>query len=109
MSARAARAPRPIDRPSAATHGIAMFQPARRRSSPSIMQQQRHDRVPDAVSGPGHSKREHDLRNHLYLVASFTQLMRDGLAGSITERQKEFLGHVLDCTRSMRQLLDARD
>lgn len=68
--------------------------------------EQRRDRVLDALTGPTHSKREHDLRNFLYLATSFTQLLSEGLAGAVSERQKEFLSHVLDCTGKMRQLLD---
>jgi len=49
----------------------------------------------------------HDLRNLLYLITSFTQLLSDGQAGTVTGRQKEFLNHVLDCSRNMGHLLDA--
>lgn len=78
-----------------------------RNSSLALAAEQRRTRVLDAVSGPTHAQREHDLRNLLYVITSFTQLLTDGLAGAVTPRQKELLGHVLDCSRDMRQLLDA--
>lgn len=67
--------------------------------------EQRRTRVLELTS-KAHSKREHDLRNLVYLISSFTQLLSDGVAGSVTQRQKELLGHVLECTRNMRQLID---
>lgn len=69
--------------------------------------EQRRTRVLE-LSGTAHSKRDHDLRNLVYLIGSFTQLLSDGVAGSVTPRQKELLGHVLECTRGMRQLIDGR-
>ena len=58
---------------------------------------QRRSAVLDAMTGPVDAKRDHDLRNFLYLINSFTQLVRDGLGGPVTPQQKEYLDHVLDC------------
>jgi light-regulated signal transduction histidine kinase (bacteriophytochrome) len=75
-------------------------------SSASATAQRRH-RVLDAAMGTTCSRREHDMRNYLYLITSFAQLMSDGLGGAVTDRQKEFLGHVLDCTHNLHRLLEA--
>ena len=71
--------------------------------------QQRRDRVLEQVGGTPRSQRDHDLRNLLYIVGSFSQLLSDGLAGAVTPRQKELLADVLECTRQMRQLLSGPD
>ena len=67
----------------------------------------RRTRVLDGLTGPACSKQDHEMRNFLYLGTSFTQLLRDGLAGPVTAMQKEFPGHVLVCTGDMRQLLNS--
>lgn len=77
-----------------------------RHSPLALAADRRRTRVLDAVCGPTHAQREHDLRNLLYVITSFTQLLNDGMAGAVTPRQKELLGHLLDCSRDMRQLLD---
>jgi light-regulated signal transduction histidine kinase (bacteriophytochrome) len=49
----------------------------------------------------------HDLRNCLYLVASFASLLRDGTAGAVTPEQSEFLENILTCARQGQALLAA--
>ena len=66
---------------------------------------QRRDRVLDAALGVANSRREHELRNLLYLVISFTQLLEQGQAGAVSEQQKEFLRHVIECAEKIRGLL----
>lgn len=68
---------------------------------------QRRGRVLDAGFGPARSRRDHELRNQLYLVISFSQLLESGQAGPVSASQKEMLGHVLECAEKIRQLLDA--
>jgi light-regulated signal transduction histidine kinase (bacteriophytochrome) len=50
-------------------------------------------------------KRDHDLRNFLYLASSFAQLMRDETVGPLTPTQKEFLEHIIDCASRAQRLL----
>lgn len=63
----------------------------------------------NAATGVGSARsiRDHDLRNLLYLVTGFTQLVRDGVSGTVTVQQKQFLDHVLDCARRAQDLLKA--
>ena len=42
------------------------------------------------------AKREHDIRNHLHIIASFTQLMQEGRFGPITAEQREYLGYMAE-------------
>jgi len=58
-----------------------------------------------SLQTPEGSRPEHDLRNVLYLVTSFAQLMREGLAGPVSQPQKEFLGHILDCAARAQELM----
>lgn len=68
---------------------------------------QRRERVLDDGFGPARSRRDHELRNQLYLVISFSQLLESGQAGPVSAAQKEMFGHVLECAEKIRQLLDA--
>ena len=49
--------------------------------------------------------RDHELRNLLFLIISFSQLLGGGQAGPVTAQQKEFLDHVVECARKMQPLL----
>lgn len=50
----------------------------------------------------------HDLRNCLYLAASFAALLQDGAAGPMTPAQQELLQHILTSTRKAQALLDGK-
>lgn len=65
----------------------------------------RRSAILDALTGPVHAKQDHDMRNFLYLSSSFAQLLHDGLVGPVSQSQKEFLGHILDCAAKAQALL----
>lgn len=71
----------------------------------AIAKNQQRSCVVDFLTGPVRSRQEHDMRNLLYLTASFAELLREGAAGPVSERQKEFLGHILDCAARGQKLL----
>jgi hypothetical protein len=48
----------------------------------------------------------HEFRTPLTVVKGYAEAMADGLAGPITEAQKEFLGYVSDRTRDLAQMVD---
>lgn len=52
------------------------------------------------------AKRDHDLRNHLYIVASFAQLLQDGAFGTVTEAQREYLSYIVESAARAQRLLD---
>ncbi len=48
----------------------------------------------------------HELRTPLNAIIGFTELVHDGMAGPISETQKEYLGDVLWSARHLLQLID---
>jgi signal transduction histidine kinase len=48
----------------------------------------------------------HEFRTPLTVVKGYTEAIAEGLAGPITEQQKEFLGYVTDRTRDLAQMVD---
>lgn len=50
-------------------------------------------------------RQEHDLRNQLYLIGSFAELLRGGQFGPVSAQQQEFLNHILDCARHAQGLV----
>jgi hypothetical protein len=48
----------------------------------------------------------HEFRTPLTVVKGYAEIMAEGLAGPITEQQKEFLGYVTDRTRDLAQMVD---
>lgn len=48
----------------------------------------------------------HDLRNPLYLIRSFSEVLKDETLGALNGKQKEFLKKIFDASHYMRSLLD---
>ena len=48
----------------------------------------------------------HEFRTPLTVIKGYAEAMADGLAGPITNEQKEFLGYVTDRTRDLAQMVD---
>jgi len=48
----------------------------------------------------------HELRTPLNSIIGFSELMADGLAGTVTEKQKEYLGDVLSSSRHLLSLIN---
>jgi len=48
----------------------------------------------------------HDLRNPLYLIRSFSEILIDGSPGKINEKQKKLLEKIFNSSEFMRALLD---
>jgi len=48
----------------------------------------------------------HDLRNPLYLIRSFSEVLRDGSVGAVNSKQKELLVKIFNASNFMRALLE---
>lgn len=48
----------------------------------------------------------HDLRNPLYLIRSFSEILKDETVGKVNEKQKDLLTKVFNASEFMRSLLD---
>ncbi|QNN21032.1 hypothetical protein HED60_01695 [Planctomycetales bacterium ZRK34] len=48
----------------------------------------------------------HDLRSPLTVIIEFTSIMRDGLGGSVTPRQQEFLTHIESAAGELLNMID---
>jgi PAS domain S-box len=48
----------------------------------------------------------HELRTPLNGIIGFSQLLADGKAGPLEDKQKEFLGDILDCSQHLLQLVN---
>ena len=48
----------------------------------------------------------HDLRNPLYLIRSFSEVLKDGSVGDLNVKQKELLNKIFDSSNYMRSLLE---
>jgi len=48
----------------------------------------------------------HDLRNPLYTIRSFTQIIQDGTVGDVNPEQKEMLGKIYHASTFMKALLE---
>jgi len=48
----------------------------------------------------------HDLRNPLYTIRSFSQIIQDGTVGEVNPEQKEMLGKIYDASTFMKALLE---
>lgn len=48
----------------------------------------------------------HELRTPLTAIIGFAELVRDGDAGAVTEKQREYLDHALDSSRHLLQLVN---
>ena len=48
----------------------------------------------------------HDLRNPLYLIRSFSEILRDGSVGSVNEKQRAMLGKIFNSSDFMGTLLN---
>jgi len=54
---------------------------------------------------PPPSDSDHDLRGHLHAIAGYAEALRDGLAGDISPRQREFAEAILDSVNRLGLLL----
>lgn len=48
----------------------------------------------------------HDLRNPLYLIRTFSEVLKDESVGPLNDRQRELLGKIFDSSNYMRSLLE---
>jgi len=48
----------------------------------------------------------HDLRNPLYLIRSFSEVLKEGSVGAVSEKQKELLEKIFNASNFMRSLLE---
>lgn len=48
----------------------------------------------------------HDLRNPLYLIRSFSEIMKDGTVGEMTSKQNELANKIFNASNFMQALLD---
>ena len=48
----------------------------------------------------------HDLRNPLYLIRSFSEILKDESAGAVNPKQKELLEKIFNASNFMRALLE---
>jgi len=48
----------------------------------------------------------HEFRTPLTVIKEFASIMADGLGGEITEKQTEFLGHIIASSRDLAHLID---
>jgi len=48
----------------------------------------------------------HDLRNPLYLIRSFSEILKDGSAGTVSSKQKDLLVKIFNASNFMRSLLE---
>ena len=48
----------------------------------------------------------HDLRNPIYIIRSFSEILKDGAVGDLTPKQRELLGKIFDSSEYMRSLLE---
>jgi signal transduction histidine kinase len=48
----------------------------------------------------------HELRTPLHTIIGFSELLTEEVDGSLNEKQKRFLGHVLQDSRHLLQLIN---
>ena len=48
----------------------------------------------------------HDLRNPLYTIRSFTEIIKDGMVGDVNDEQKDMLGSIYNASIFMKALLE---
>ncbi len=48
----------------------------------------------------------HDLRNPLYLIRSFSEVLKEETVGGLNDKQREFLNKIFDASNYMRSLLE---
>jgi signal transduction histidine kinase len=51
------------------------------------------------------ARMSHDMRSPLSKIMGFTEIMREGIAGPLTEVQKEYLGDVYESARQLHRLI----
>ena len=61
---------------------------------------------PPSVSGPP-ANFSHDLRNTLGCIRQFGNILIDGLAGELSDEQREYVGIMLENASQIRRLLDS--
>ena len=48
----------------------------------------------------------HDLRNPLYTIRSFTEIIKDGMVGDVNDEQRDMLGSIYNASIFMKALLE---